>query len=615
MNLERAKVSTKLISGFGLLLAMALLLGGMAIYELAQLNARSKEIATSWLPSVKAGGEFLASLNHFRRSENDHVLALDDKTMAEIDQSLAIQKQQLADKVKQYEALISGPEEQKLVDEFKTTLAAYHATHPRLIELSRGGEKTADQAKAWLRGESRTALKAVETDLEELIAFNDRGAAKAAATAAETYESARAWVLAIVLAMSVVAVGTAAFIVRSLSRQLGGEPGDVAALAQAIAAGDLSRRVEVKAGDTTSIVAQMAAMQANLSRVVATVRQNSDSVATASTQIAQGNQDLSQRTEEQASNLQQTAASMEELSGTVKTSADTAHQANQLATAASTAAVKGGETVGQVVATMQGIADASRKIADIIGVIDGIAFQTNILALNAAVEAARAGEQGRGFAVVASEVRSLAQRSADAAKEIKSLIGASVERVEAGTRQVDEAGKSMDDIVVQVKRVSDLIGEISSAATEQTMGISQVGDAVTQLDQVTQQNAALVEESAAAAESLKHQAATLVETVAVFKLAHGSAQPSAPARSQPKPAAKANARPAPAPAPRPRPKSRSGTRRHGQHRSRRRLGSVLSRPADNTPSTGVTPWTCTTTPSTSPSTKPPARPRPWAASS
>ncbi|CAN5874863.1 hypothetical protein BH11PSE8_BH11PSE8_20460 [soil metagenome] len=259
-------------------------------------------------------------------------------------------------------------------------------------------------------------------------------------------------------------------------------------------------------------------MNSNLARIVGQVRNSSDSIATGSAQIAIGNADLSQRTEEQASNLQQTSASMEQLSDTVKQNAQTAEHADKMAGEAAAAAVKGGQMVDSVVATMDRIAASSRKIADIIGVIDGIAFQTNILALNAAVEAARAGEHGRGFAVVASEVRSLAGRSADAAKEIKTLIGASVDQVEAGARQANEAGVSMGEIVLQVQQVTQLISEMTGATTEQATGIAQVGDAMTQLDQVTQQNAALVEESAAAAESLQHQARQLVQAVSVFRL-------------------------------------------------------------------------------------------------
>jgi methyl-accepting chemotaxis protein len=291
-------------------------------------------------------------------------------------------------------------------------------------------------------------------------------------------------------------------------------------VAETVASGNLSSRIDVTSTDETGqLMAALKRMNESLVTLVGQVRNSADSIATGSAEIATGNADLSQRTEEQASNLQQTAASMEEITATVKQSADTARQATQLAGSASAAASQGGVVVGQVISTMEDISASSRKISDIISVIDGIAFQTNILALNAAVEAARAGEQGRGFAVVAGEVRTLAQRSAQAAKEIKSLISESVEKVDNGSRQVVDAGKSMDEIVKHVKRVTDLIGEISSAAVEQSAGIGQIGDAVQQLDQVTQQNAALVEESAAAAESLKHQAASLAQTVAVFKLA------------------------------------------------------------------------------------------------
>ncbi|GCL60946.1 methyl-accepting chemotaxis protein [Pseudaquabacterium pictum] len=320
---------------------------------------------------------------------------------------------------------------------------------------------------------------------------------------------------------------------RSVFGQLGAEPTEAAAVAERVARGDLSVPVVLQPGDTNSLMANLARMQTSLSQVVAGVRSNSESVATASAQIAQGNQDLSGRTEQQASALQQTAATMEELGTTVRHNADSARQANELAQGASAVAAQGGEVVGKVVTTMQGIHDSSRKIGDIISVIDGIAFQTNILALNAAVEAARAGEQGRGFAVVASEVRSLAQRSAEAAKEIKTLIGRSVEQVEQGTGLVDHAGKTMGEIVGAIQRVSDIVAEITSASAEQSAGVQQVGQAVSQMDQATQQNAALVEESAAAAESLRSQAQQLVQAVAVFKLAGQSAgfaaMPSAPA--------------------------------------------------------------------------------------
>ena len=299
-----------------------------------------------------------------------------------------------------------------------------------------------------------------------------------------------------------------------------------AGAAQRIARGDLSETIAVDSkGEVGLLQEALQTMQAQLVNLVAGVRQGSESVANASAEIAQGNNDLSARTEQQAAAIEQTSASMSELGGTVNQNADSARTANQLATSASSVAVQGGEVVNRVVETMRDINDSSRKISDIIGVIDGIAFQTNILALNAAVEAARAGEQGRGFAVVASEVRALAGRSAEAAKEIKSLINASVEKVEHGTALVDQAGTTMNEVVSSIKRVTDIMGEISAASNEQSLGVRQVGEAVSSMDQTTQQNAALVEEMAAAASSLKSQAQELVQTVAVFKLAHDQAAP------------------------------------------------------------------------------------------
>jgi methyl-accepting chemotaxis protein len=319
--------------------------------------------------------------------------------------------------------------------------------------------------------------------------------------------------------LTLLTIAIAAFISWRLSRSIASGLESAKLAAERIGEGDLSRSVASSSGDEIGLMlGSLQKMQARLADVVSTVRQGSESVAAASTQIAQGNQDLSSRTEHQASALEETAASMEELSSTVKQNADNARQANQLALNATDVAVRGGEVVSQVVDTMKEINDSSKKISDIIQVIDGIAFQTNILALNAAVEAARAGEQGRGFAVVASEVRSLATRSADAAKEIKSLINASVERVEQGTLLVDKAGETMTEVVNSIRKVTDIMAEISSASGEQSAGVEQVGEAVMQMDQVTQQNAALVEEMAAAASSLNSQAQELVQVVAAFKL-------------------------------------------------------------------------------------------------
>ncbi|AIP50829.1 methyl-accepting chemotaxis protein [Burkholderia pseudomallei] len=329
--------------------------------------------------------------------------------------------------------------------------------------------------------------------------------------------------LAVVFVIGLVITAAMLVIIRNVRASLGGEPDEAASLAARIAAGDLTRPVAVRAGDGTSMMAAMRDMQGRLRSTIGGIRRAAESIAAASHEIASGNHDLSQRTEQQAASLEETAASMEELTATVKQNAENARQASGLANNASEIALKGNDVVSRVIGTMGEINDSSRKIADIIGVIDGIAFQTNILALNAAVEAARAGEQGRGFAVVAGEVRSLAQRSATAAKEIKQLIDASVERVNNGSALVGQAGETMTEILQAVRRVTDIMGEIAAASEEQSSGISQVGRAVTQMDEMTQQNAALVEEAAAAASSLQEQAARLRESVSAFQVGDGAA--------------------------------------------------------------------------------------------
>ena len=351
--------------------------------------------------------------------------------------------------------------------------------------------------------------------VDKLALLQLEGAAAEYAAARKLYDV----VLWATLAASGAVLVLAALVSAGLVRSISGGIDAAVKVAQTVAAGDLGSRIVVERHDEIgTMLRALKHMNESLVAIVGDVRDASESIATGSSQIAQGNTDLSQRTEEQASNLEQTAASMEQLTATVRHNADTARRASELAEGAARVAAQGGEVVGQVVTTMDGITHSSRRITDIIGVIDGIAFQTNILALNAAVEAARAGEQGRGFAVVAGEVRTLAQRSATAAKEIKVLIGQSVGKVENGTRLVGDAGRTMGDIVEQVRRVSELITEISDASDEQSRGIGQIGDAVTQLDQVTQQNAALVEESAAAAESLRVQADSLSRTVSTFRL-------------------------------------------------------------------------------------------------
>ncbi len=424
------------------------------------------------------------------------------------------------DKARQLTA--DNPAQQGRLDQLMVHHRAFMVVANALVDARRDvttGKAPLDSLlREFSAGKDKAAMDAfrggiAEFSQEESSLLASRASSMAATMSATTYTLELGG-----LALFVLTGTLGLLLTRSLFRQLGADPSEAAAAVNAVAQGDLTVRIALLPGDSDSLMLALVRMRDSLVQVVADVRGNSESVATASAQIAQGNQDLSARTERQASALQQTAATMEELGTTVRNNADSAQQANQLAQDASAVAARGGEVVGKVVTTMQGITDSSRKIGDIISVIDGIAFQTNILALNAAVEAARAGEQGRGFAVVASEVRSLAQRSADAAKEIKTLIGRSVEQVEQGTALVDRAGKTMDEIVGSIQRVTGIVGEISAASAQQSAGVQQVGEAVTQMDQTTQQNAALVEESAAAAESLKGQAQQLVQAVAVFKL-------------------------------------------------------------------------------------------------
>ena len=356
---------------------------------------------------------------------------------------------------------------------------------------------------------------------ERLMAMNKAKSEQVEQTKADmaAFSQRMLTITLVLLVVALIAAGAIVFwLVRYIMKQLGGEPAYAVEIARAISDGDFSRSTALEQGDTSSLLFAINAMRENLTGTVGDIRHATETITVATREIATGNADLSSRTEEQASSLEETASSMEELTSTVRQNAENARQANQLVVSTADVAVKGGQVVGQVVDTMASIKESSKKIADIIGVIDGIAFQTNILALNAAVEAARAGEQGRGFAVVASEVRNLAQRSAGAAKEIKALIEDSVGKVDAGGRLVDEAGKTMDEIVGSVKRVTDIMGEIAAASQEQSAGIEQVNQAVGQMDEMTQQNAALVEQAAAAAESLQDQAAKLAEAVSVFRL-------------------------------------------------------------------------------------------------
>ncbi len=437
-----------------------------------------------------------------------------------------------------------NPPQQKRLDELKAAYQGFTAVERDLIAMRRAvDEGTTDMQEflaAFKKGRAKAIMdgfRQVHGDFSEV----ERGLLvqrRAHSDALRTRTLAMQWGGLVLTVLLSVVLG--AWVTRSITRPLSQAVG----LAGSIAQGDLTGSVQTGRKDEIGhLLGSLDRMVKQLRGVVGEVRTGVESVSTASNQIASGNQDLSARTEQTAANLQQTAASMEELTATVTQSADTARQANQLAATAAQAAEQGGAVVGQVVQSMQQITDSSRKIADIIGVIDGIAFQTNILALNAAVEAARAGEQGRGFAVVAGEVRSLAQRSAEAAKEIKTLITTSVDKVHMGSQQVEQAGRSMEEIVSSVRRVSDLIGEITAASTEQRDGIGQVNHAVTNLDQMTQQNAALVEESSAAALAMQEQARRLSQVVAVFKLGHEGSALAPAAERRPATARPAVARP------------------------------------------------------------------------
>ena len=522
MNLlAKMKLSTRLAWAFGLLLVMLMGIAGMAAKQISTIHGALDYYTANTTPSLQAVRSWQAKVAAIRMLQAQHLMTVSGDEMTALEAAIAEAGAQLNAALAEHEKLLASDEDRELWKNVISTASLAMANWDKLKAISRESlvdpSKT-EEARRLFTGKSERLFKATALAIDKEWEFKSAIASQLTQNGTSIFHLSLL-LLAVACAVAlVVGIGAAIIVVRSIARQMGGEPAEVARIALAIAEGDLSVAVHTKANDIGSVMAAMATMRERLARLVGEVRQSSDSIATGSAEIATGNSDLSHRTEEQASDLQQTVMSMEQLTGTVKHNADTANKANQLAASASTSATVGGKAVAEVVATMQGIAASSRTISDITAVIDGIAFQTNILALNAAVEAARAGEQGRGFAVVASEVRSLAHRSADAAKEIKKLIGDNVGKVEAGARQVNDAGVSMHEIVKQVQRVSELIGEIHNATSAQYHDISRISEAVARIDQVTLQNAALVEESSAAAESLKTQAARLAEVVSVFRL-------------------------------------------------------------------------------------------------
>ncbi|MRV72788.1 methyl-accepting chemotaxis protein [Duganella sp. FT92W] len=521
--LANLQLSTKLMISFLSVLLLGVLLGGFSIVQLARVNQTSTDMEQHWMPSVRNTLTMSSNIANLRIKALQHILSDSDAEWSRYEGEMATILATFEQNRTEYAKLIASPAEQMVYDSFMANWGDFLAERKKVLALSR--EHKDAEALAVIRGLSQQKYNAANADLTKLGDMNIEGGRKASQAGDEIYHDSRHMIMWCLGSMAVFSMGIVFLLMRNVLGQLGGDPAYAASIVRRIASGDLSVSVDTRRHDTQSLLYFMKEMRDNLAGIVNQVRGGANSIASATNQIAAGNLDLSSRTEQQAGSLEETASSMEEMTATVKQNADNAQQANQMAINAADVARKGGAVVSQVVETMTAINTSSGKIADIIGVIDGIAFQTNILALNAAVEAARAGEQGRGFAVVATEVRSLAQRSAAAAKEIKALIEDSSAKVHSGTMLVEEAGATMAAIVTSIRNVTDIMGDISAASREQTAGIEQINEAVTQMDQVTQENAALVEEAAAAAASLQQQAGALVDIVSQFKTEAAEAAP------------------------------------------------------------------------------------------
>jgi methyl-accepting chemotaxis protein len=565
MDIESTKISSRLATGFGLVFLLLIIVTALGINRVQKIDTILTNISDVNNVKQRYAINFRGSVHDRSIALRDVVLAADAAAAAPHVAQIQTLAEHYAKSAAPLDQIIAAGKgvtaaEKSALEGIKASEAKTQPLIAKVITL-----RAADQlpeATALLQQQAAPAFVEWLASVNKLIDLEEKMSMEQADSATSVARSF--FVFMVVLCLIAIGVGVAAawFISRGLLRQLGGEPEYAASIVACIAAGNLAVRIDTKPGDNSSLLHAMQGMRDSLVNIVSQVRAGTQTIATNSREIAAGNMDLSSRTEQQAANIEETASSMEQLTGTVKQNSDHAYQANQLALSASEVAVKGGAVVNEVVQTMASINESSKKIVDIIGVIDSIAFQTNILALNAAVEAARAGEQGRGFAVVATEVRNLAQRSAGAAREIKSLIDDSVEKVDAGAKLVDQAGATMQDIVNSVKRVTDIMGEISTASAEQTSGIEQVNEAVGKMDQVVQQNAALVEQAAAAASSLQDQAGNLSQVVSIFKLDETSLPLAAPATApravasvsavaqRPAPARRAAALPAAQPAPR-----------------------------------------------------------------
>ena len=519
MNLSSLKVKTKLWAGFGLMALIVIAVSAEALHQLDQSSTRVE----TYLHGVAARERLVIAVQSAAKSRaiaarnlvlvttpQDRAMELDavTKSHEEVKQSLGRLKEHLTG------AQDATPQDKALFDKLSGVEEQYGKVALAIVGLVNEGKR--DDAIAKMNTECRPLLAALLTATGEFIRYEDER------SAGETQAASELFATDLLIVTAVLSTAMAGLLGWLISRAVTAPLNRAIRVAQSVADGDLREEIEVSGRDELSqLLTALKAMSGNLSAMVSNVRQAADGIATASTQIASGNHDLSSRTESQASALQQTASSMAQMTETVQVNAESSRKATGLADAAAQVAGQGGEVVHRVISTMEAITGSSKRIGDIIGVIDGIAFQTNILALNAAVEAARAGEQGRGFAVVASEVRALAQRSAQAAKEIKVLISDSVEKVDAGGALVQEAGRTMDSVLNQVRKVTDLMGEINASTEQQSQGIVQVNEAVAAIDRGTQQNAALVEESAAAAESLRQQAVALTEAISRFKVRGG----------------------------------------------------------------------------------------------
>ncbi|MDN2673734.1 MULTISPECIES: methyl-accepting chemotaxis protein [unclassified Janthinobacterium] len=528
MNLAKMKVGTRLGLGFALVLVLLVAVTVLGIARMAQIQERLDHV-------INVNNVVTRLVIDMRGNVSDRITSLRILTLmtdaSDMEPEMARIKtqtstyQETQKKLEEKFAVESTSEEKALLTSIKEYEAAAMPAIAKASALWMAND--AEGATRVMIKEIRPVQKKWMEALEQLAVLEDKLNEQMQSDARKAFDSARLFM--IILGVLAVAMGVAAALVitRGLLKQLGGEPDYTASIAGSIANGDLSIGIHTQPSDNSSLLAEMKEMRNSLVGIVGQVRVGTETIGTASREIADGNIDLSSRTEMQASALEKTASAMEELTSTVKQNADNAREANKLAATASDVALKGGSVVSQVVDTMSSINESAKKIVDIIGVIDGIAFQTNILALNAAVEAARAGEQGRGFAVVASEVRNLAQRSAGAAKEIKILIDDSAEKTERGTRLVGQAGVTMGEVVDSVRRVTDIMSEIASASQEQSAGIEQVNLSIIEMDGMTQQNAALVEQAAAAAQSLQDQAAELAHVVSIFKLVEGEEKPAA----------------------------------------------------------------------------------------